>query len=251
MARKEKDLYGLIGRKLGHSFSCGYFNRKFESECIDAEYLNFEIDTIEELPALLAAHPALKGLNVTIPYKQDIMRYLDEVDPEAAKIGAVNVVSIRRKDGHPYLKGFNSDVVGFVNSIKPLLRPLHLGALVLGTGGASKAVARGLESLGLHVRFVSRTPREGVLTYADLTPAVMTTHTVVVNTTPLGMYPDVDACPPIPYDLLTSDHLCYDLIYNPDNTKFMREAALRGAVTKNGLEMLLLQAFETWLMWQR
>ncbi len=249
MSNNVKDLYGLIGRTLRHSASCDYFNRKFEAAHIDAAYVNFELASIDELPAVLDANSNLRGFNVTIPYKQEVMRYLDELDPAAKAIGAVNVVRVGNVGGRRHLKGFNSDVVGFVNSIKPLLRPSHTRALILGTGGASRAIAYGLRSLGIESTFVSRTARQGIITYNSLTPGIMATHTVIVNTTPAGMYPDVDSCPALPYELVTPDHLCYDLIYNPDTTKFMRECASRGAVVKNGLEMLLLQAFESWNMW--
>ncbi len=249
MSNLPKELYGLVGKRLGHSFSRDYFNDKFTSEGIDAEYVNFELDTIDELPAMLASNTTLQGFNVTIPYKQDVMRFLDEIDSEAELIGAVNVVRVSRDGGKLHLKGFNSDVVGFTNSIRPLITSLHKRALVLGTGGASRAIVRGLSLLGIDVQLVSRASREGVITYDELTPEVMSSHTVIVNTTPLGMYPNIDACPPIPYDLLTTEHLCYDLVYNPEVTKFMCESESRGAITKNGLEMLLLQAFESWVMW--
>ncbi|MDE6813336.1 MAG: shikimate dehydrogenase, partial [Duncaniella sp.] len=173
-----------------------------------------------------------------------------EMDPEAAKIGAVNVIKlIRTKDGDITLKGFNSDAMGFQNSIAPLINDKRRRALILGTGGASKAIHRALVNLGVEPVFVSRNPEEGELGYTDLTPEIMESHKVVVNCTPLGMYPNVDRCPDIPYDLLTPDHLCYDLIYNPDVTTFMKKSRANGAEVKNGLEMLLLQAFESWNIW--
>lgn len=251
MSNEKTELYGLVGRRLSHSFSRDFFNRKFESENIDAKYVNFELDSVDELPAIIAANPNLKGFNVTIPYKRDVMRYLDDIDPRAAKIGAVNVVRIDRDGSHTRLIGYNSDVIGFSKSIAPLLNDSHRRALILGTGGASQAVAEGLRGLGLEFTFVSRTPSAGELGYDALDKRTMSKHTVVVNTTPLGMYPNVDSYPPIPYDLLSPGHLCYDLTYNPENTKFMKECAVRGAVTKNGLEMLLLQALESWEMWHR
>jgi shikimate dehydrogenase len=200
---------------------------------------------------VIAEHPELSGLNVTIPYKEQVLPYLAEIDDDARKIGAVNVIKFVRKSGNDIkLKGYNSDVIGFSDSIKPFLKAEHTKALILGTGGAAKAVRQGLINLGVEPTYVSRTPREGVLTYADLTPEVMASHKVVVNTTPLGLYPHVDECPDIPYDLLTPEHLCYDLIYNPDVTLFMKKAADKGAVVKNGLEMLLLQAFASWRIWE-
>lgn len=250
-SRTEK-IYGLIGYPLIHSFSQNYFNQKFEMEHINARYINFEIPDIGDLMEVVSEYPTLSGLNVTIPYKEQILPYLDELDEDAAKIGAVNVVKfIRTKSGDLKFKGYNSDIIGFCDSIRPLLRPVHRKALVLGTGGAAKAVVRGLENMGIEPTLVSRTAREGVLTYADLSPEVMSSHKVVVNTTPLGMYPHVDECPDIPYNLLDSDSLCYDLLYNPDVTLFMKRAAEYGAEVKNGLEMLLLQAFVSWDIWNK
>lgn len=246
-------IYGLIGYPLGHSFSRNYFNDKFAAEGIDAEYMNFEIPSISDLKEVLEDHPELSGLNVTIPYKEQVMQYLDALDPEAEAIGAVNVVKIVRGDSIDdddfELIGYNSDVVGFRNSISPLLTPERKKALILGTGGAAKAVRQGLISLGVEPVYVSRTRRDGMLTYDDLTPEVMAEYKVIVNTTPLGMYPKVDACPPIPYSCLTPGHLLYDLIYNPDVTTFMKKGQAHGAEVKNGLEMLLLQAFESWRIW--
>lgn len=247
-------VYGLIGHPLGHSFSQTYFNEKFASEGIDAEYVNFDLPDIEALWGILADTPGLSGLNVTIPYKQRVMDFLDRLDPVAREVGAVNVVKITRRPGSSdILTGYNTDVVGFGDSLRPLLerQPWHRRALVLGTGGASRAVCHSLRSLGVEPQLVSRTPGEGRITYADLTPEVMEAHTVVVNTTPLGMYPHTDDCPALPYSLLTPRHLCYDLLYNPDVTLFMRRAAAQGATVKNGLEMLLLQAFASYEIWQK
>lgn len=245
-------IYGLIGFPLTHSFSRQYFNEKFKSENIDAEYVNFELPDIGDLMEVFAENPELAGLNVTIPYKEQVIPYLDEMDPEAEEIGAVNVIKIFRKASRPddfRLKGYNSDVVGFRLSIKPLITPARKKALILGTGGASKAVAQAFRTLGVEFTFVSRTKRPGVLTYEELTPALIADHKVIVNTTPLGMYPHVDECASIPYEALTPEHLCYDLLYNPDVTAFMRKAKAHGAEVKNGLEMLLLQAFASWNIW--
>lgn len=243
--------YGLIGYPLGHSFSKNFFNEKFHSESIDAEYVNFEIPSIKELPSVLLANPNLVGLNVTIPYKEQVISYLDELDKDAAAIGAVNVIKIVNQKGKTKLIGYNSDVIGFTQSIEPLLESQHKKALILGTGGASKAINYGLTKLGLECKFVSRSPREGMLTYETLTTEIMDEYKVIVNCTPVGMYPHADKYPDIPYECLTPNHLLYDLLYNPDTTLFMKKGADRGAVTKNGLEMLLLQAFGAWDIWNK
>lgn len=251
MVSEPSKLYGLIGFPLTHSFSQTYFNQKFEAENIDAEYVNFEISDIGELMVVFAENPNLQGLNVTIPYKEQVIPYLDEIDDTAKRIGAVNVIKIKYlENGDPYLKGYNSDVVGFTNSILPLIKEDQDKALVLGTGGAAKAIYVALVNIGITPTYVSRTPGEGMLGYGDLTPEIMAANKVIVNTTPLGMYPHVDSCPDIPYNLLTKEHLCYDLIYNPDMTLFLKKAAENGAETKNGLEMLLLQAFESYRIWE-
>ena len=244
--------YGLLGYPLGHSFSRNYFNQKFEAERIDAEYLNFEIPEIKEIKNVIKENPELNGLNVTIPYKEQVIPYLDDLDVDARLIGAVNVIKFSKGlFGKVKLKGYNSDIIGFKQSIEPLLKEHHRKALILGTGGASKAVFQGLKQLGVASTFVSRKAKEYCITYEEITPKVMEQYTVIVNTTPLGMYPNVNACPDIPYDLLTSDHLLYDLLYNPDETLFMRKGKEKGAVVKNGLEMLLLQAFAAWEIWQK
>lgn len=242
-------LFGLIGYPLGHSFSKTYFNKKFQAENINAEYLNFEIPDIGDLMEIISEYPNLEGLNVTIPYKEQVIPYLADISPEAKHIGAVNLIKILRKGDNVELIGYNSDIVGFTNSIEADINKKRRKALVLGTGGASKAVKCGLEILGVEVTLVSRTPRKGVITYADLTPDMVADHKIIVNTTPVGMYPNVDACPDIPYEAITPEHLCYDVIYNPDVTLFMKKSQERGADVKNGLEMLLLQAFENWLVW--
>ena len=245
--------YGLIGYPLKHSFSIGYFNEKFQAENIDAEYVNFEIPRIEDFMEVISENPDLCGLNVTIPYKEQVIPYLDELDRDTAKIGAVNVIKIiRQAKGKVKLVGYNSDIIGFTQSIEPLLHPHHKQALILGTGGASKAVFHGLENIGIKSTFVSRTKKsDDVLIYQELTPEIMAAHTIIVNCTPVGMYPKVDFCPNIPYDLLTPDHLLYDLLYNPNETLFMKKGKERGATVKNGLEMLLLQAFAAWEIWHK
>jgi shikimate dehydrogenase len=242
--------YGLIGYPLGHSFSRDFFNRKFKSENIDAEYVNFQIEDIREIKNVLIENPALCGLNVTLPYKTQVIPMLDELDGDARLIGAVNVIKFMKKRfGKLKLKGYNSDITGFKKSIELLLNDTHRKALILGTGGASKAVFQGLKQLNLDVLFVSRSKKEQCITYDEITPRIMEQYTVIVNTTPLGMYPHVEQCPDIPYDLLTANHLLYDLLYNPDETLFMRKGKEHDATVKNGLEMLLLQAFESWNIW--
>ena len=244
--------YGLIGYPLKHSFSIGFFNEKFKSEGIDAEYVNFEIPEINDFMEVVEENPNLCGLNVTIPYKEQVIPFLDELDKDTAKIGAVNVIKIIRTPKRKIkLVGYNSDIIGFSQSIQPLLQPYHKKALILGTGGSSKAIYYGLKNLGIDSVFVSRTKKEGMLTYEELTPEVMAEHTVIVNCTPVGMYPKVDFCPAIPYELLTPNHLLYDLLYNPNITLFMKKGEEHGAVTKNGLEMLLLQAFAAWEIWNK
>lgn len=243
------DKYGLIGYPLGHSFSIGYFNEKFDNENINARYINFEIPSIEDFIEVIDSNPELRGLNVTIPYKEQVIPYLDSLSPEATAIGAVNVIRVTHKGKKTQLKGFNSDVIGFTRSIEPLLERHHKKALILGTGGASKAIDFGLRSLGLETIFVSRTKRDGILCYEDITADIIQEYNVIVNCTPLGMYPNVDSCPKLPYEAMDSHILLYDLLYNPDETLFMTKGREQGAVVKNGLEMLLLQAFASWEFW--
>ena len=243
------DKYGLIGFPLGHSFSKNFFNEKFENENIDAEYINFEIPNIEVLVEILDVNPELRGLNVTIPYKEKVISYLDYISPEARAIGAVNVIRVTHKGNKLVLRGYNSDVIGFTKSIEPLLERFHRKALILGTGGASKAVNYGLKSLGLETVFVSRYKRPGTIQYEDITPEVIKDYNVIVNCTPVGMYPKVEECPLLPYEAMNNHTLLYDLIYNPDRTLFMQKGAEHGATVKNGLEMLLLQAFASWDFW--
>lgn len=243
------DKYGLIGYPLGHSFSISYFNEKFESEGIDAVYENFEIPQIDDVKEIIDSNPDLKGLNVTIPYKQQVLKYIKELSPEAKAIGAVNVIRIEHKGNKTVLKGFNSDVIGFTKSIEPILNTYHKKALILGTGGAAKAVQYGLQSLGIETLFVSRTKKKNVITYEEVTADIVREYNVIVNCTPVGMYPHIDECPKLPYEAMDSHTLLYDLLYNPDETKFLRLGAERGATVKNGLEMLLLQAFVSWEIW--
>ena len=242
--------YGLIGYPLGHSFSRGYFTDFFGREGIDAEYKNFELPRIEALSEVLQTEPTLQGFNVTIPYKQQVFPYLDELDEAARTIGAVNVVKVQRHEGSLRLKGYNTDHIGFSHAIRPLLKEHHTHALILGTGGASKAVCYALRQLGLTTQHVSRTAREGILSYDELTPELMARYTVIVNTTPLGMHPKVNECPPLDYTQLTSQHLLYDVVYNPVQTLFLQRGEEAGATTCNGISMLIGQAQAAWEIWK-
>jgi shikimate dehydrogenase len=245
-----KKLYGLIGHPLGHSFSKDYFNKKFEAENIDAEYLNFDIEDVRDLKRILRENPNLCGMNITLPHKVNVIPLLDSISDNARNIGAVNVIKFRKNSfGKLHLEGHNSDVTGFKQSLEPLLKEHHKQALILGTGGASKAIYHGLKQLGLFPTFVSRTKHDFCITYKDVTKELLTQYTVIVNTTPLGMYPASDTCPDIPYQYLADQHILYDLIYNPDETLFMKKGKAQGATVKNGLEMLLLQAFISWEIW--
>lgn len=243
------DEYGLIGYPLGHSFSVGYFNEKFQNEDINAIYRNFELRSIDELQEIIDLTPNLKGINVTRPYKEEIIPRLDFISDVAKEIGAVNVVKILRQGRKTYLKGYNSDVVAFTKSIEALLEPCQKKALILGTGGASKAVAYGLRTLGIDYLKVSRTGRFGTLTYQEVTPSLVQEYNIIVNCTPCGMYPHTDECLELPYHAMTNHNLLYDLIYNPDETLFLKKGKAQGATIKNGLEMLLLQAFVSWEIW--
>ena len=247
-----KHKFGLIGFPLSHSFSRKFFTEKFANEGIEAVYLNFEIENIGKLNHLISAHPDLQGFNVTIPYKEQIISYLEQIDGEAAQIKAVNTVKIRRSGRQVSLHGYNTDIHGFQESIKPLLQKYHHKALVLGTGGASKAVMKALENLGIDAILVSRNPEEkGEISYNDLDEDVMDSYKIVINTTPIGTYPNIEGCPAIPFEWITSKHLLFDLVYNPEVTEFLKQGRERGATIKNGLEMLHLQALAAWEIWNR
>ena len=233
--------FGIIGYPLHHSFSAKYFSEKFEREGIEAEYSLYPVG-IEDLRFKIEdLFDRLDGMNVTMPYKQTIIPYLERLDETAEAVGAVNVVHQR--------VGYNTDCIGFMESIKPLLRSTDRKALVLGTGGASKAVCYGLKQLGVTPTLVSRTPKDGMIGYNDLTEAVMTEHTIIVNCTPLGMVPDTESFPPIPYELISARHLLFDCIYNPEETVFLRQGRAQGAKTQNGIEMLYGQAKAAWAIW--
>lgn len=244
-------VYGLIGQSLVHSFSMDFFNQKFIAEEIDAMYINFELDDIDSLMSIFSEYPTLEGLNVTTPFKEKVIPLLDELDESAQSVGAVNVIKIIRSEngGVMHLIGYNTDMMGFKNSLEPLLSPEKKRALVLGTGGASKAVKKALELLDIEVSYVSRKKSASTITYEELTKQMILDHKIIINTTPLGTYPRIDSCPDIPYRFITPSHLCYDLVYNPSETTFMKKAESQGAQVKNGLEMLLLQAFESYRIW--
>lgn len=240
-------LFGLLGKNISYSFSSGYFKEKFEElELVNHEYQNFDIQSIEELPNVLQ-HNSLCGLNITIPYKEEVLTYLDEIDFEAKEIGAVNTIKFLENGK---CKGYNTDVVGFLNSLKPLLELHHTKALIIGTGGASKAIAYALKKLHIDFVFVSRNPvNENEIHYSNLTQELISEHTIIVNCTPLGTFPETDLCPNIPYQHITSKHLLYDLIYNPALSTFLQNGKNKGAIIKNGLEMLQLQAEKSWQIW--
>ena len=244
-------LYGLVGHPLGHSFSKQFFSDKFENEDIDAQYINFDISSIDEVMDVVASNPNLAGFNVTIPYKQKIIPYLDEISKEAREIGAVNVVRVIRTGSKVTLKGYNSDIIGFRDSITPLLHSHHKKALILGTGGAAKAIRYVLEDKGIETIYVSRYTRPGTVTYKDIDAEALKEYEVIINCTPVGMYPKENECPDLPYEHLNNNNLLYDLIYNPENTLFMKRGKLQGATVKNGLEMLLLQAIASWDIWNQ
>lgn len=242
--------FGLIGFPVIHSFSKKYFTEKFENEGIDAVYDLFPLEKIELFDDLIANH-SFTGLNVTIPHKQAVIPYLDELDATAAEIGAVNVIQFIRHDDGLKLKGYNTDAIGFENSIKPWLKPHHRNALILGTGGASKAIDYALRKNGITTTFVSRTGNANRLAYDDLTNELMQHHTIIVNCTPLGMDPAIDGFPAIPYSATGPSHLFYDVVYKPEETVFLRKGKEQGATTINGLEMLWGQAEAAWKIWNQ
>ena len=238
--------FGLIGYPLSHSFSKGYFAEKFQKEGIaDCQYDVFPVADIEDFVELCEQHKNLAGLNVTIPYKEKIIPFLDELNEEAAAIGAVN--TIKFINGKKI--GYNSDCYGFEMSLKPLLKPYHTNALILGTGGASKAVEYVLKKLGISFQYVSRNKSANTINYDELDEHIIHHSKLIINSTPLGMYPDIENSPDIPYDFITDKHLLYDLIYNPEETQFLKKGKQHGAQTKNGLEMLYLQAEKSWKIW--
>ncbi|WP_418511638.1 shikimate dehydrogenase family protein [Corallibacter sp.] len=241
--------FGLLGKNISYSFSESYFKIKFEDENIkDTFYKNFDIKSIAEFPSILKNNANLKGLNVTIPYKEAVIPFLDKIDKKAEKIGAVNTIKITKKGK---LKGYNTDFYGFKKSLKPFLKSHHKRALILGTGGASKAVAFSLKRLDIPYTFVSReaSKKKAPLTYNSLTEDILSTHEIIINCTPLGTFPDINHCPNIPYKAITEKHILFDLIYNPEETLFLKKGKQQKATTINGYEMLKLQAEKSWKIW--
>jgi shikimate dehydrogenase len=246
-------IFGLIGYPLHHTFSENYFSGKFKREKITGcEYKLFPLKSIDQFPKLIKKTPELRGLNITLPYKQTVLPLMNELDTLAKNVGAVNTIKIIRTGYRIFLKGYNTDAFAFQESIKPLLKPHHKAALILGNGGAAKAIQRALVyGLGIdHIMFVSRNPSTiGTLRYTELDHKTIDYYKLIINTSPVGMYPEVDSFPPIPYNFLSSQHLLYDLVYNPGQTVFLKKGIENGAQTKNGLEMLYLQAEKSWDVW--
>ena len=241
---------GLIGFPLTHSFSQKYFTAKFTKENIpDFQYVNFPISNIDQLQDVLVQNQNLAGLNVTVPYKREIISLLDDMDEKALEVGAVNTVKITRKKEQYILKGYNTDIIGFEKSLLPLLKKQHTSALILGTGGAAHAVSYVLKKLNIDFKLISRSKERKSLNYSELTEELINKNKLIINTTPVGTFPRTEEYPEIPYYAITADHLLYDLIYNPAETQFLRKGKKRGATTKNGLEMLEIQAEESWKIW--
>jgi shikimate dehydrogenase len=238
--------FGLIGYPLGHSFSKKYFADKFEREGITGNvYELYPLEQIGQIEELLNSNPNLAGLNVTIPYKEQVIAYLDSMSPVVEEIGACNCIHIQ--DGR--LMGHNTDVIGFSSSLLPKLKPHHKQGLILGTGGSSKAVAYTLKELNIPFLQVSRNPSEGMIGYEEIDQSMLEAHTLLINTTPVGMYPDIEKAPAIPYQFIGADHYLFDLVYNPERTRFLQEGAMRGATVENGSDMLVIQAEASWEIW--
>uniref|UniRef100_UPI00404B7FF1 shikimate dehydrogenase family protein n=1 Tax=Flavobacterium sp. TaxID=239 RepID=UPI00404B7FF1 len=251
MAKKLKKQYkyGLLGKNIDYSFSKKYFTDKFSLFHFDnCEYLNFDIPKLEDFTFVINNTKGLKGLNVTIPYKESILPFLDKLSKNATKIGAVNTITVSKKGK---LKGYNTDYFGFKKSLKPLLKEHHKKALILGTGGASKGVAYALQKLKIEYDFVSREPNEYQLSYEDLNAEVFKEYHIIINTTPLGTFPNIEECPTLDYTLFTKKHIAFDLVYNPEETTFLKNAAANKAIIKNGYEMLVFQAEKAWLIWNK
>jgi shikimate dehydrogenase len=248
MKEEESKTFGLLGKNISYSFSRGYFTEKFEKLKLKKyKYVNFDIQQIKDFPAIIGVEKNVRGVNVTIPYKEEIIPFLDKLDETAKNIGAVNTIKFTKRGN---LKGYNSDVVGFENSIKPLLKSHHKKALILGTGGASKAIAFALNKNSIKFKFVSRNPEgKKEISYDSLSEEILLKYTVIINCTPLGTFPEIEKCPDIPYQFITDAHLLYGLIYNPEVSTFLSKGKEKGAIIKNGFEMLQLQAEESWRIW--
>ena len=246
MSRRQ---FGLLGRNISYSFSKKYFDSKFKNEKLtECSFENFDIQNIEAFPDILKLNKALSGMSVTIPYKELVIPYLDKLSKNAEQIGAVNAIRITKKGK---LKGYNTDYYGFMKSIKPMLKSNHKKALILGTGGAAKAVAFGLQKLGIEYTFVSRTKTLENLTYNQLNQSIFENYPIIVNCTPIGTSPNIDIAPDLPYGFFSEKHLAFDLIYNPEESLFLKKAKSMGALTKNGHEMLVLQAEKAWKIWNK
>ena len=246
MSRRQ---FGLLGKNISYSFSKKYFTDKFTlGNLADCSYENFDIQTIEEFSAIITKNSDLKGLNVTIPYKKSVIPYLNKLSKNASQIGAVNVIRFTKKGN---LKGYNSDYYGFMKSLKPLLQPHHTKALILGTGGAAKAVSFALGKLGILYTFVTREEKEGMIDYDRINATTFDNYQIIINCTPVGTSPNIKEFPPIPYNFFTENHIAFDLIYNPEETQFLKKAKKKGAVSKNGYEMLVLQAEKAWKIWNK
>ncbi|MFP2995952.1 shikimate dehydrogenase [Spongiivirga sp. MCCC 1A20706] len=239
--------YGLIGKNISYSFSQAYFTNKFKQlKLVSSRYDNFDLEDIEALPQVLKDYPKLKGLNVTIPYKEAVLPFLDKLSKKAEKIGAVNTIKFL-KNGQ--LKGYNTDCYGFRKSIEPFIEPHHKKALILGTGGASKAIAFTLDQLGIIYKYVSRSPVKSNISYNDLDKKTIRQYQIIINCTPLGTFPKIEECPDIPYEYLTKEHLLYDLVYNPKKSTFLAKGEEQKAAITNGLKMLEFQAEKAWMIW--
>ena len=241
--------FGLIGKDISYSFSKTYFAEKFKKEDIKgANYVNFDLQSIEEFPNIFENNPEVSGLNVTIPYKEAVIPYLDKLSKNAKAIGAVNTVKISKKGK---LKGYNTDCYGFINSLKPLLETHHKKALILGTGGASKAIAFTFDELHIDYKYVSRTKSSDNFTYDELDANILQQYQIIINCSPVGTHPNIGDCPKLPYEAITNQHLLFDLIYNPSETLFLKQGRKQGAKTSNGLKMLELQAEKAWEIWNK
>ncbi len=241
--------FGLLGRNINYSFSRGYFTEKFSNEnWLGCTYENFDIQEITAFPEIIQNNPTIRGLNVTIPYKEVVIPFLDKLSKKAAIIGAVNTIKISKKGK---LKGYNTDYYGFKKSLEPLLQPHHKKALILGTGGASKGVAFALDELGIMYIFVSRVANKNTIDYSQINSSVFDNYQIIINCTPVGTSPNTESFPTIPYECFTEKHIAYDLIYNPAETQFLKKAAAQGAQTKNGLDMLIFQAEKAWEIWNK
>ncbi len=242
--------YGLIGYPLGHSFSVKYFTEKFRNERIqDCSYENYPLTAINQLSGLISDNAGLCGLNITIPYKSEVIGFLDSVDKEASEIGAVNVVKIRRSGGKTFLSGFNSDITGIRDSVGPYINDSLNSAMVFGTGGSSRSVCYVLRGFGIKVTQVSRKRREGIISYSDINKDIIANNRLIINTTPLGMYPDTDSKPDLDYSLLDKNHILFDLVYNPEITAFLKSGLQQGCTLITGIKMLYSQAERAWEIW--